>query len=98
VISSGDLLGWELRRHGRQVVDDVRVHPPQRLRHEQAVAVPRTAFREVDLIVGVGLAAGYGRGRPEQLLVPLLPVTLADPEAHAGGNLNPLALARPNRA
>jgi hypothetical protein len=86
---SVNLLGWELRRHGRRaVVDAVRVHPPQRLRHEHAVAavvVPHAAgFREVVL------AAGDGMRRPEQLLVPIVPVTTADPEAHVGGNLNPL--------
>jgi hypothetical protein len=83
-----NLLGWELRRHGRRVVDAVRVNPLQRLRHEHAVAavvVPHAAgFREVVLVVGEGMR------RPEQLLVPTLPVTTADPEAHVGGNLNPL--------
>jgi hypothetical protein len=83
------LLGWELRHHGRHVVDAVRVHPPQRLRlrlrHGRAAAavllVARTlaprragAREAVALVVGVGVGAGDGRCRLEQLLVALLAV------------------------
>lgn len=103
----GYSLGWELLRHGRHVVDAVRVQPPQRLRREPAVLHlvqrrrrRRAALRELVLPfpIVVRLAAGHRRRLPEQLVVlPLLvhprPISPAEPAAaHLVGERDP-----PNR-